>query len=211
MCGSGSDTGSLSIPRVSVPETWAKFTDDNVLRSQSERAASAKLREDTENLLIVTANEMWNQFNKVNVAFTNRIAETVDAKNKIHIHLTKVRRLPRHLPSLRARPRDGGGPRGIEFAWHMQGPCLHLQDWENEIKRSINCEFLITAMDKTGYPEPTNLSPPLEKCHKSPGGLAIQAEENEKQQKAWCLFQSVARCQSETGVHWYLEHKEHTM
>ena len=73
-----------------MPETWAKFTDDNVLRSQSERAASAKLREETENLLIVTANEMWNQFNKVNLAFTNRIAETVDAKNKIHTHLTKV-------------------------------------------------------------------------------------------------------------------------
>ncbi|OBS68459.1 hypothetical protein A6R68_03001, partial [Neotoma lepida] len=50
---------------VSVPESWAKFTDDNVLRSQSERAASAKMRDDIENLLIVTANEMWNQFNKI--------------------------------------------------------------------------------------------------------------------------------------------------
>ncbi|KAL1780164.1 tektin-3 [Sigmodon hispidus] len=75
---------------VSVPESWAKFTDDNVLRSQSERAASAKLRDDIENLLVVTANEMWNQFNKVNLAFTNRIAETADAKNKIHIHLSKT-------------------------------------------------------------------------------------------------------------------------
>lgn len=95
-----------------MPESWAKFTDDNVLRSQSERAASAKLREDTENLLVVIANEMWNQFNKVNVAFTNRIAETMDAKNKIHVHLTKVRRLPRP----RALPRDGGGPRGRQRA-----------------------------------------------------------------------------------------------
>ncbi|ERE68478.1 tektin-3-like protein [Cricetulus griseus] len=75
---------------VSVPESWAKFTDDNILRSQSERAASRKLRDDTENLLVVTANEMWNQFNKVNLAFTNRIAETADAKNKIHIHLSKA-------------------------------------------------------------------------------------------------------------------------
>ncbi|XP_003496394.1 tektin-3 isoform X1 [Cricetulus griseus] len=75
---------------VSVPESWAKFTDDNILRSQSERAASRKLRDDTENLLVVTANEMWNQFNKVNLAFTNRIAETADAKNKIHIHLSKT-------------------------------------------------------------------------------------------------------------------------
>ncbi|XP_005349932.1 tektin-3 [Microtus ochrogaster] len=75
---------------VSVPESWAKFTDDNILRSQSERVASTKLRDDIENLLVVTANEMWNQFNKVNLAFTNRIAETADAKNKIHVHLSKT-------------------------------------------------------------------------------------------------------------------------
>lgn len=73
-----------------MPESWAKFTDDNILRSQSERATSAKLRDDIQNLLVVTANEMWNQFNKVNLAFTNRIAETADAKNKIQTHLAKV-------------------------------------------------------------------------------------------------------------------------
>lgn len=73
-----------------MPESWAKFTDDNILRSQSERAASTKLRDDIQNLLVVTANEMWNQFNKVNLAFTNRIAETADAKNKIQVHLAKV-------------------------------------------------------------------------------------------------------------------------
>ena len=84
----------LPFSRVSVPESWAKFTDDNILRSQSERAASAKLRDDIQNLLVVTANEMWNQFNKVNVAFTNRIAETADAKNKIQIHLAKVSQAP---------------------------------------------------------------------------------------------------------------------
>lgn len=33
---------------------------------------------------------LWNHFNKVNLAFTNRIAETADAKNKIQIHLAKV-------------------------------------------------------------------------------------------------------------------------
>nr|XP_060620498.1 tektin-3 [Anolis sagrei ordinatus] len=75
---------------ISVPESWAKFTDDNILRSQSERAASAKLRDDIETLLVVTANEMWNQFNKANVAFTNRISETADAKNKIQTYLAKT-------------------------------------------------------------------------------------------------------------------------
>ncbi|XP_062979316.1 tektin-3 [Elgaria multicarinata webbii] len=75
---------------ISVPESWAKFTDDNILRSQSERAASSKLRDDIETLLVVTANEMWNQFNRANVAFTNRISETADAKNKIQAHLAKT-------------------------------------------------------------------------------------------------------------------------
>ncbi|XP_042300065.1 tektin-3-like, partial [Sceloporus undulatus] len=80
----------LCFPRISVPESWAKFTDDNILRSQSERFATAKLRTDIETVLVVTANEMWNQFNKANVAFTNRISETADAKNKIQTLLAKT-------------------------------------------------------------------------------------------------------------------------
>lgn len=73
-----------------MPASWAKFTDENILRSQSVRAASAKLRHDIESLLVVTANEMWGQFNKTNMAFTNRIAETADAKGRIQTHLAKV-------------------------------------------------------------------------------------------------------------------------
>ncbi|XP_014796311.1 PREDICTED: tektin-3-like [Calidris pugnax] len=75
---------------ISVPESWAKFTDDNILRSQCERAASAKLRDSSENLLVVTANEMRCQFSRVNAAFTNRIAETAEAKSKIQAHLAKT-------------------------------------------------------------------------------------------------------------------------
>ncbi|KAM4030998.1 tektin-3 isoform 1-T1 [Anomaloglossus baeobatrachus] len=75
---------------ISVPDTWAKFSDDNILRSQSERVASAKLREDVESLLNATSNEMWNQFNLVNVSFTNRISDTADAKNKLQSHLAKT-------------------------------------------------------------------------------------------------------------------------
>lgn len=78
-----------------MPESWAKFTDDNVLRSQNERAASSKLRDEIETLLVVTANEMWNQFNRANLAFTNRISETADAKNKIQTHLAKVKPVSR--------------------------------------------------------------------------------------------------------------------
>ncbi|XP_041076032.1 tektin-3-like [Polyodon spathula] len=75
---------------VSMPESWAKFTDNNILPSQNERAASAKLRHDIETLLNTTSNEMWNHFNSVNVAFTNRMSEVADAKNRLQTHLAKT-------------------------------------------------------------------------------------------------------------------------
>lgn len=81
---------SLSFVRLSLPDSWSKFTDGNILHSQSERAASHKLRDEIEILLNATSNEMWNQFNNVNVAFTNRISETADAKNSLQTHLAKV-------------------------------------------------------------------------------------------------------------------------
>lgn len=111
-----------------MPESWAKFTDDNILRSQSERAASTKLRDDIENLLVVTANEMWNQFNKVNLAFTNRIAETADAKNKIHVHLSKVKK---ELAWSRNYTQGWGKSSGVKG---LLGPCkapsCTPQDWK---------------------------------------------------------------------------------
>ncbi|XP_006791004.1 tektin-3 [Neolamprologus brichardi] len=77
-------------PSISLPDSWSKFTDDNILHSQSERAASHKLRDEIEILLNTTSNEMWNQFNNVNVAFTNRVSETADAKNSLQTHLAKT-------------------------------------------------------------------------------------------------------------------------
>ncbi|KAM9837803.1 tektin-3 [Aulostomus maculatus] len=77
-------------PSLSLPDSWSKFTDDNLLRSQSERAASHKLRDEIETLLNITSSEMWNQFNNVNVAFTNRISETADAKSSLQTHLAKT-------------------------------------------------------------------------------------------------------------------------
>lgn len=83
-------TWLLSFPRLSLPESWSKFTDDNILHSQSERAASHKLRDEIEILMSTTSNEMWNQFNSVNVSFSNRVSETADAKNSLQTHLAKV-------------------------------------------------------------------------------------------------------------------------
>ncbi|NXU49202.1 TEKT3 protein, partial [Turnix velox] len=99
---------------ISVPESWTKFTTNNILHSQSQRAASAKLRDDIESLLAATANEMWRQFNTVNVAFTNRIAETDDAKRKIQSHLAKTLReifqIERNIEAIQKAIRDHGPP-----------------------------------------------------------------------------------------------------
>lgn len=76
--------------RSSLPESWSKFTDDNILRSQSERTTSHKLRDEIEILMNTTSSEMWNQFNSVNVAFANRTSEAADAKNSLQTHLAKV-------------------------------------------------------------------------------------------------------------------------
>ncbi|KAJ7984833.1 hypothetical protein DPEC_G00358870 [Dallia pectoralis] len=77
-------------PSLSLPDSWSRFTDENILRSQSQRAASHRLRDEIDILLNATSNEMWNQFNAVNVAFTNRMSETADAKNSLQTHLAKT-------------------------------------------------------------------------------------------------------------------------
>lgn len=74
----------------SVPETWAKFSNDNIQRSQSERAGSRDVRNRIEQLLNKCATAMVNQWNAVNNAFTGRIKEYMDAKNKLQTHLSQV-------------------------------------------------------------------------------------------------------------------------
>lgn len=81
----------IFLTSVSVPATWAKFSEDNVRCSQHARANSVKLREDTEVALESTSEELWNQFVSTNLAFNNRIAEVADAKNKLQAQLAKVR------------------------------------------------------------------------------------------------------------------------
>lgn len=98
-------------PRLSLPESWSRFTDDNILRSQSERAASHKLRDEIEVLMNATSGEMWNQFNCVNVAFSNRTSETADAKNSLQTHLAKVFPLSVWTVAFLASP----GPRGCSW------------------------------------------------------------------------------------------------
>uniref|UniRef100_A0A0B7AUN0 Tektin n=1 Tax=Arion vulgaris TaxID=1028688 RepID=A0A0B7AUN0_9EUPU len=74
----------------SVPETWAKYSNNNIQRSQSERSASKNLRNELESIMNACSNEMWQKWNDVNVALSQRVKETTEARNKIHTHLSKV-------------------------------------------------------------------------------------------------------------------------
>ncbi|XP_001505552.2 tektin-5 [Ornithorhynchus anatinus] len=75
---------------VSVPETWAKFSDDNIRHSQNMRANCIKLREEAENLLETTSDQMWKQFTATNMALTIRVSEETDIINKLQIYLAKT-------------------------------------------------------------------------------------------------------------------------
>lgn len=76
--------------RITIPESWARYTQENIARSQKERAASERLRGEIDSTLRQCANDMWNMFNTVNNAFNTRIRETTDARNKLQAHLQRV-------------------------------------------------------------------------------------------------------------------------
>lgn len=75
---------------VATPDSWAKFTEDNIRRSASERAQSDEYLNMADNLLKETATDMWNQYNLVNESFEQRLHETNEAKEKIQNHLSAV-------------------------------------------------------------------------------------------------------------------------
>ena len=73
-----------------MPETWAKFSNDNIRHSQNMRANSIRLREEAENLFQTLSDQLWKQFTHTNLAFSARISEVTDVKNKLQIQLAKV-------------------------------------------------------------------------------------------------------------------------
>merc|ERR1712154_281168 len=75
---------------ITIPESWARYTQENIARSQKERAASERLRGEIDSTLRQCANDMWNNFNAVNNSFNTRVRETTDARNKLQAHLQKT-------------------------------------------------------------------------------------------------------------------------
>ncbi|XP_041365465.1 tektin-3-like isoform X1 [Gigantopelta aegis] len=75
---------------VTIPVSWARYTQENIARSQKERASSERLRGEIDSCLRSCANEMWNNFNSVNNSFNTRIRETTDTRNKLQSHLQRT-------------------------------------------------------------------------------------------------------------------------
>lgn len=84
------DQASTSTLSASTPETWAKFTQDILLRAERERLASVNLRKLIDCILRDTAEDLRLQCDAVNTAFSSRCEELDDARQKLQYHLQKV-------------------------------------------------------------------------------------------------------------------------
>jgi len=71
----------------SVPQSWAKFSKNNVEESQAGRSSTRQLRYDVNNLINNAASDMSVHWNKTNRAFTDRISEAQDAHRNLKSNL----------------------------------------------------------------------------------------------------------------------------
>ncbi|XP_045397010.1 tektin-4 isoform X1 [Lemur catta] len=76
----------------STPETWARFTQDNLCRAQRERRASANLRALIHCVLQDAGEDLRLQCDAVNLAFQRRCEELEDARHKLQHHLNQTLR-----------------------------------------------------------------------------------------------------------------------
>ncbi|NWS47309.1 TEKT4 protein, partial [Probosciger aterrimus] len=76
----------------STPETWAKFTHDNIYRAEREKLASINLRALIDSILHDVSEDLRRQCAAVNEAFVRRCEELDDAKHNLEHHLKNVLR-----------------------------------------------------------------------------------------------------------------------
>ncbi|ELK28445.1 PREDICTED: tektin-4 [Myotis davidii] len=76
----------------STPETWARFTQENLQRAERERLASFNLRGLIDGILRDTSEDLRLQCDSVNLAFGRRLEELEDARHKLEHHLNKTLR-----------------------------------------------------------------------------------------------------------------------
>ncbi|XP_061205218.1 tektin-4 [Neopsephotus bourkii] len=76
----------------STPETWPKFTHDNIYRAEQEKMASISLRALIDSILHDVSEDLRRQCAAVNEAFVRRCEELDDAKHNLEHHLKNVLR-----------------------------------------------------------------------------------------------------------------------
>nr|XP_047922941.1 tektin-4 isoform X2 [Anser cygnoides] len=74
----------------STPETWAKFSHDNIYKAEREKLASINLRALIDNILHDISEDLRMQCAAVNEAFAKRLEELDDTKHKLEHHLKKT-------------------------------------------------------------------------------------------------------------------------
>ncbi|XP_037243240.1 tektin-4 [Falco rusticolus] len=74
----------------STPETWAKFSHDNIYRAEQEKLASISLRALIDNILHDVSEDLRMQSAAVNEAFAKHCEELDDAKHKLEHHLKNI-------------------------------------------------------------------------------------------------------------------------
>ncbi|KAM6320126.1 tektin-4 [Podargus strigoides] len=74
----------------STPETWAKFSHDNIYRAEREKTASINLRALIDNILHDVSEDLRMQCGTVNEAFVKRCEELDDAKHHLEYHLGNI-------------------------------------------------------------------------------------------------------------------------
>lgn len=80
----------FSSSSASTPETWAKFSHDNIYKAEREKLASINLRALIDNILHDISEDLRMQCAAVNEAFAKHVEELDDTKHKLEHHLKKV-------------------------------------------------------------------------------------------------------------------------
>lgn len=80
----------FSSSSASTPETWAKFSHDNIYKAEREKQASINLRALIDNILHDVSEDLRMQCAAVNEAFAKHLEELDDTKHKLEHHLKKV-------------------------------------------------------------------------------------------------------------------------
>ncbi|CAF2386666.1 unnamed protein product [Rotaria sp. Silwood2] len=76
---------------ISVPESWTRYTQENIRRAVAGISQSDELLSATNQLMATIYDDIWSQWNHVNTSLENRLQEEKVAKNKIQSHLEKIR------------------------------------------------------------------------------------------------------------------------